>query len=83
MTKVEGYPGLIVHGPLLATLLVGLAARARADNRLTRFDFRALRPVFDADRFALCGTASGQSRMDLWIADRDDQLAMRAEAEWA
>ena len=82
MTEVEGYPGLIVHGPLLATLLVGLAGRARPDATLTRFDFRALRPVFDADPFALCGTASGESTIDLWITDRDGHLAMRAEAEW-
>ena len=83
VTEVEGYPGLIVHGPLLATLLVGVAQRSQPGKRLTRFDFRALRPVFDADRFALCGTASGESRTNLWIADRDDLLAMRAEAEWA
>jgi len=81
-TGVEGYPGLVVHGPLLATLLVGLAERARPDSRLARFDFRAVRPVFDGEPFVLCGSSSGDTAMDLWIADHGGQLAMRAEAEW-
>ncbi len=82
VTGVEGYPGLVVHGPLLATLLVDLAGRARPDSRLSRFDFRAVRPVFDGEPFVLCGSPIGDAAMDLWIADREGQLAMRAEAEW-
>ena len=80
VTGVEGYPGLVVHGPLLATLLVGLAARARPDAALARFDFRAVRPVFDGEPFALCGSPAGKSAMKLWVADAGGQLAMRANA---
>ena len=51
VTEVEGYPGLIVHGPLIATLLVDLLRRERPQARLKRFAFTALRPVFDIHRF--------------------------------
>ena len=80
--RVEGYPGLVVHGPLLATLLVDLAARARPDRRIERFAFRALRPVFDSEPFTLCGSPGGDSAMDLWVADGDGLLALRAQAEF-
>ena len=82
-TGVEGYPGLVVHGPLLATLLVGLAARIRPDRRVARFSFRAIRPVFDADPVTLCGVPDGDSAIDLWVADRDGRQAMRAEAAFS
>lgn len=44
----EGYRGLVVHGPLTATLLLDLAARHFGDNRLKKFDFRGTSP-------AICG----------------------------
>src|SRR4030095_365243 len=47
VTEVEGYPGLIVHGPLIATLLVDLLRRQQPDAALARFEFRALQPLFD------------------------------------
>ncbi len=81
-TGVEGYPGLVVHGPLLATLLVGLAARARPDSKLARFDFRVVRPVFDEQPFVLNGSPKGNAVMELWIADHEGHLALQAEAEW-
>jgi 3-methylfumaryl-CoA hydratase len=47
VTGVEGYPGLVVHGPLQATLLLDLAREhAPAGRRIARFDYRALSPVF-------------------------------------
>jgi 3-methylfumaryl-CoA hydratase len=47
-TGVEGYPGLVVHGPLTATLLIDLCARQFGGNRLARFSFRAVSPAFAA-----------------------------------
>ncbi|WP_439569150.1 FAS1-like dehydratase domain-containing protein [Sphingopyxis sp.] len=44
-TREEGYPGLVVHGPLTATLLLDLAARQFGDNVLRRFDFRGIAPA--------------------------------------
>jgi 3-methylfumaryl-CoA hydratase len=70
VTGVEGYPGLIVHGPLQATLLIGLAAaHAPAGTALTRFDYRALAPTFAGAPLTLNGepAADGASAR-LWAA---------------
>ncbi|MFQ5973377.1 MAG: MaoC family dehydratase N-terminal domain-containing protein, partial [Alphaproteobacteria bacterium] len=57
-TEVEGYPGLVVHGPLVATLLMDLY-RERAGRRVARFSFRAVAPLFDNAPFTLCGAPDG------------------------
>lgn len=80
-TGEEGYPGLIVHGPLLATLMVGLVRRALPVARVTRFQFRALRPIFDLRPFTVCG-APEEARADLWVTDPDGFLAMQGEVNW-
>ncbi|GAB4038533.1 MAG: MaoC family dehydratase N-terminal domain-containing protein [Rubrivivax sp.] len=79
-TEVEGYPGLVVHGPLIATLLVDLLRRERPSARLTRFAFTALRPTFDTHRFEVCGRDDGDGRCALWARDHEGGLTMRAEA---
>ena len=80
-TGEEGYPGLIVHGPLLATLMIGLVRRERPAARVTGFQFRALRPIFDTKPFTVCGTPEGE-RADLWVTDPDGFLAMQGTVEW-
>ena len=82
MTGVEGYPGLIVHGPLIATLLLDLLRDQRPDARVTRFEFRAVRPLFDIHRFRVCGEpiADGAT-IHLWAKDHEGWLAMEATAE--
>jgi 3-methylfumaryl-CoA hydratase len=79
VTQVEGYPGLVVHGPLIATLLVDLLRRHRPGAAVERFAFTALRPLFDIHPFALCGRADGDA-VRLWARDHEGLLAMRAEA---
>lgn len=71
----EGYPGLLVHGPLLATLLVDLFRRHRPHDKVAGFDFKAQRPVFDLAPFTvnLVDTATGA---DVWAADGDGYVAM-------
>ena len=59
VTEVEGYPGLVVHGPLLATLLVDLLRRQHPDASLRRFEFRAMAPLFDLAPFDVCGRLEG------------------------
>lgn len=56
----EGYPALVVHGPLQATLMARLAAR-RLDAPITRFDYRGHQPAFDGTPLHICGrpTAEG------------------------
>jgi 3-methylfumaryl-CoA hydratase len=83
VTEVEGYPGLVVHGPLIATLLVDLLRRERPNARLTHFAFTALRPSFDIHRFSVCGRDDGRSTFALWGRDHEGWLTMRAEARTA
>ncbi len=58
---VEGYPGLVVHGPLMATLLLDLADRELGPNRLTRFAFRAMAPAFADAPLSLSGERDGDA----------------------
>jgi 3-methylfumaryl-CoA hydratase len=84
VTEVEGYPGLIVHGPLIATLLVDLARRQRPDARFAAFSFKAVRPTFDLHPFRVSGrpAADGKSAQ-LWAQDHEGWLTMQAEARFA
>jgi 3-methylfumaryl-CoA hydratase len=80
-TGVEGYPGLVVHGPLVATLLVDLLRRERPDAVLETFRFTALRPITDVAPFALCGGPGADARhVRLWATDAEGATAMEAEA---
>ena len=83
VTGVEGYPGLIVHGPLIATLLVDLLRRSLPDARMARFSFRAVRPLFDTHSFTVCAKPEGNDRVSLWARDHEGWLAMQANAELA
>jgi 3-methylfumaryl-CoA hydratase len=84
VTEVEGYPGLIVHGPLIATLLVDLARRQRPDARIRSFSFKAVRPTFDLHPFRVSGqpAADGQGA-ELWAQDHEGWLTMQAQAQFA
>ena len=83
-TEVEGYPGLIVHGPLIATLLVDLARREMPRAVVRRFFFKAVRPIFDIHTFAVCGRRERgveAKQLALWARDHEGFLAMQATAE--
>ena len=81
-TEVEGYPGLIVHGPLIATLLLDLLRRTLPDAAVRRFEFRAVRPLFDIHPFELAGEPSTDgASVRLWAKDHEGWLAMDATAE--
>jgi len=83
-TEEEGYPGLIVHGPLIATLLMDLCRRNRSHKTLRRFDYRAVSPLFDTGLFTVNGNPSDDGRTaELWAANADGGLAMQATAEFA
>jgi len=79
-TEVEGYPGLIVHGPLIATLLADLLRRELPDAVLTQFDFKAASPLFDIHPFTLCGKREADGGIALWARNHLGQLAMSARA---
>jgi 3-methylfumaryl-CoA hydratase len=81
-THVEGYPGLVVHGPLLATLLADLARRSCGDQVFSTFSFKALRPLFDLLPFTLNGLPSADNRgAQLWAADQQGAITMQASIE--
>jgi 3-methylfumaryl-CoA hydratase len=84
VTEVEGYPGLIVHGPLIATLLVDLLRRHAPDAVIRGFNFKAVRPTFDLHPFRLKGQPSADGKsVRLWAEDHEGWLTMQATAELA
>jgi len=81
--EVEGYPGLVVHGPLIATLLLDLLRRHRPDAQVSRFAFRAVKPTFDQP-FRVCGAHGDDGKsVHLWAEHGDGALAMDATATLA
>ena len=83
VTEVEGYPGLVVHGPLIATLLLDLLRRERPTATVARFDFKAVSPLFDLHPFELCGRPDSERGFALWARNHEGGLAMQATAEVA
>jgi 3-methylfumaryl-CoA hydratase len=79
-TGVEGYPGLVVHGPLQAVALAELCRRHLPDRALATFGFRALRPAFDGNRLRLRGRITGAGAVTLTAFDHHGQPTMQAEA---
>lgn len=79
-TQEERYPGLVVHGPLVATLLVDLLLRSVPNVTLKRFEFRAVSPLFDTGAFTVCGRHEGR-RIALWAQNSEQKLAVKAEAQ--
>jgi len=81
VTEVEGYPGLVVHGPLLATLMLDLLRHENPDAVVARYAFKAMRPVFDVHAFHVCGQPQSDGKtVDLWVRDHEGALAMSATA---
>jgi 3-methylfumaryl-CoA hydratase len=77
----EGYPGLIVHGPLLATLLADLVRR-NTEAPLTAFRFRAVSPLVNGSPCIACGIPEGR-KVRLWAEDGTGGVVMEAQAELA
>ena len=80
--EVEGYPGLVVHGPLIATMLLEfLQAQVARGRRVERFEFRALRPTFDIAPFALhASPPAADGAVTLWSTNNVGAVAMQASA---
>ena len=81
VTEVEGYPGLVVHGPMIATLLLDLLRYERPEATVARYEFRAVRPTFDINRFHVCGEPHADGKtFHLWAQDHEGWLTMDATA---
>lgn len=80
-TQIEGYPGLIVHGPLLATYLLEMMARQYPNSTVTEFEFKAVSPVFDEGSFVVCGLEPDKNgRCELWIRNGAGELCVKGAA---
>ena len=76
----EGYPGLLVHGPLVAILLLELAARNAGNRKVGKFSFRAHAPICSGTRIALRGDPDRNGKRAVLGAWRCDGVrAMSAE----
>jgi hydroxyacyl-ACP dehydratase HTD2-like protein with hotdog domain len=78
VTQVEGYPGLVVHGPLQATLMAALAGQAAPGRALRRFAFRGKRPCFDGRALTVLARRDGAQVL---LETRDDGGATCMQAE--
>jgi 3-methylfumaryl-CoA hydratase len=82
-TQVEGYPNLVVHGPLQAIALAELCRRNAPDRRVTSFDFRARRPAFCGAALTFRGRWSGADTVELEALTGDHDVTMTATATLA
>ena len=78
--EVEGYPGLVVHGPLQTTQLARFAESIRGTPPRT-FGFRSLSPLLDDADYTLNATEEAGA-LTLWTARTGGPIAMKAVAEW-
>lgn len=78
----EGYPGLVVHGPFIASLLLDHLNQSRPDATVQSFEFKAVSPLFDTAPFTVAGKVEGQVAT-LWARGPQGQLAMMASAQLA
>ncbi len=76
--EVEGYPGLVTHGPLLAQRMIAVSVELMGN--VTSFAFRAVAPLFHFEAFDVCAKANGTG-MEMWVAGPDGRLAMTGQAQ--
>lgn len=81
VTDTEGYAGLVVHGPLIATLNLRAFCRANPQTRLRRFAYRGLRPLVAPQPFEVAGRICAPGKAQLW-AGNDAGMAQQADVEF-
>ncbi len=74
----EGYAGLVVHGPLSATLLLDLVRSELPDAEIAHYDYRAVRPLIDGNAFKIQGCRSDEG-LNLWVVDHEGAMTMQAK----
>jgi 3-methylfumaryl-CoA hydratase len=82
VTQVEGYPNLVVHGPLQAVALAELCRRFAPDRTVITFTFRGLRPAFSGGPLHVAGRPVDTSKADLAVLDGTGQPTMTAAVEF-
>jgi 3-methylfumaryl-CoA hydratase len=79
--SVEHYPGLVIHGPLQATLLLNLAAR-QGGGCPRRYSFSGVNPATGSQNLQLAAAPGENRRLALWVRDAAGVVTMKAAAEW-
>jgi 3-methylfumaryl-CoA hydratase len=79
---VEKYPGLVVHGPLQAILLMQAARRHRGDAWPRSYRFRGVRPLFHFDALSLAGQPEAEGQQALATVQGDGLMCMQADVGW-
>ncbi|MDF2689227.1 MAG: MaoC domain protein dehydratase [Microvirga sp.] len=77
-TREEGYPGIVVHGQLTATLLLDQFHMRFPDRPIRSFNFRAVKPLFSGKPFFLEGMDKGDGAYSLWARDEAGALSLSA-----
>jgi len=84
VTKVEKLPGLVVQSSLISQLLIEMCRRELPARRLTSFDFKSVRQIYDTGKFTIAGAPVADGReATLWALDANGNLAMTAAAKFA
>ena len=81
VTKVEGYPGLVFHGPLQAAFIVEFAAKLHGGKPPKKFTYRGLQPLFEGSEFSINANETADG-MELWTANAEGQPTMKGTAVW-
>jgi 3-methylfumaryl-CoA hydratase len=81
-TEVEGYPGLVVHGPLSATYIVDSFLRQHPGSELSAFEFSARAPIFAGELIHVVGRADGVGAEELAVIGPDGKPAISARVEY-
>src|SRR2546423_6770396 len=81
VTKVEGYPGLIFHGPMQAAFLVEFGAKLHGATAPKKFSYRGLQPLFEGSEFSI-NASETDAGMELWTANSAGQPTMKGTATW-
>jgi hydroxyacyl-ACP dehydratase HTD2-like protein with hotdog domain len=80
ITGTEGYPGLIVHGPLMGLVQMELARRSNPGRMSASFEFRAVSPVYAGNAFSVQARRDADGSIATWIADANGGLAQQGKA---
>lgn len=73
----EGYPGLVVHGPLSATLMVDAFMRNHPGVELKTFAFQARKPIFDNTPVAYVGRETGEGTYEVGAVDPEGAVCLK------
>ena len=81
-TGVEGYPGLVIHGPLMGTLMLDAWRDAHPGKTPRRFEFRNLQPAFVGETIRCGGIDTGEQTSKVWVRSADGREHVSGEVSW-